>query len=930
MASYTRQSSFSDGDTITAALFNNEYNQLLNAFAYASSSTTGHRHDGTTAEGGNIHTIGDQDFLNKIVADSTNNRWGVFVQVSSSAVEQIRISDGVVSPVTDNDVDLGTSSLEFKDLFIDGTAHIDTLDVDVNATVAGTLGVTGALTGSSTIQGTTITATTAFVPDASDGAALGTSALEFSDLFLADGAVINFGDDQDVSLTHVADTGLLLSSTDQLQFGDSGTYIYQSADGILDLVSDTEIELTATTIDINGAVAMDGAITGGTNITISGELDAATLDISGNADIDGTTNLDAVDIDGAVQIDATVTVGVDDTGYDVKFFGDTASAYMLWDTSADDLILGGAARVVVPASGLVIGSTAVTSTGAELNILDGVTSTAAELNIIDGDTSATGTTLADADRVIVNDAGTMKQVALTDFETYFESAIDTFSTIDINGGSIDGATLGTNSAITQAVIDDIDLNGKVITMTGSSSDTAVFTAGTNGTLSIVTTDDAAAAANIQITADGTVDIDSAGVLTLDSGAAINIEPAAGSAILLDGTISVDAGVVTGATSVTSTAFVGALTGNVTGNASGTAATVTTAAQSSITSLGTLTTLTVDNVIINGSTIGHTGDTDLITVASGIATVAGEVSMTTLDIGGTNVTSTAAELNALDGITAVVGELNALDIGSTAVGTAVASKAVILDSNKDYTGVRNLTISGELDAATLDISGAVDVDGAATFNGNTTLGNAASDTVTVTADVASHLIPSADGTYDIGATASRWRQGFFDEIECSSNSSLTAGSANAIFLGYGGGEYGLEIKTDGDTGVAVYFLHSTTTACGTITVGSSATAYNTSSDYRLKENVTEMEGAITRLKALNPVQFNWIIDDTNEPVDGFLAHEVTPVVKQAVHGEKDALMPDGEISPQGIDQSKLVPLLTGALQEAIAKIEVLEAQVWELL
>jgi hypothetical protein len=129
----------------------------------------------------------------------------------------------------------------------------------------------------------------------------------------------------------------------------------------------------------------------------------------------------------------------------------------------------------------------------------------------------------------------------------------------------------------------------------------------------------------------------------------------------------------------------------------------TAAQSNITSLGTLTTLTVDNVIINGSTIGHTGDTDLITVSSGIATVAGEVSMTTLDIGGTNVTSTAAELNALDGITAVVGELNALDIGSTAIGTAVASKAVILDANKDYTGIRNLTISGDLTVSGDDIT-----------------------------------------------------------------------------------------------------------------------------------------------------------------------------------------------------------------------------------
>ena len=151
--SYTRQSTFSDGDTITASLFNNEYNQLLNAFSYSSSSatTTVHRHDGTAGEGGNIHTIGDLDFLNKIVVDSTNNRWGVYVEVSGSAVEQVRIQDGAIVPVTDNDIDLGTSSLEFKDLYLDGTATIDTLAVDANATVAGTLGVTGATTLSSTL-----------------------------------------------------------------------------------------------------------------------------------------------------------------------------------------------------------------------------------------------------------------------------------------------------------------------------------------------------------------------------------------------------------------------------------------------------------------------------------------------------------------------------------------------------------------------------------------------------------------------------------------------------------------------------------------------------------------------------------------------------------------------------------------------------------
>ena len=87
--SYTRQSSMSDGDTMTAALFNNEFNKLLTAFSYASSGTTGHQHDGGAGEGGNIEIIGDQDFLNKIVVDGTNNRWGFFVEVSSAAVEPV-------------------------------------------------------------------------------------------------------------------------------------------------------------------------------------------------------------------------------------------------------------------------------------------------------------------------------------------------------------------------------------------------------------------------------------------------------------------------------------------------------------------------------------------------------------------------------------------------------------------------------------------------------------------------------------------------------------------------------------------------------------------------------------------------------------------------------------------------------------------------
>jgi len=141
-------------------------------------------------------------------------------------------------------------------------------EIDITATLLdlnGNVDVSGTIVGASTIQGTTITATTAFVPDASDGATLGSASLEFSDLFLADGGVLYWGDDQEVSLVHEHNTGIQLNGTNQFQFGDSGTYIHQSADGVLDLVSDTEIEINATTIDINGAVDISGDTSIGTD-----------------------------------------------------------------------------------------------------------------------------------------------------------------------------------------------------------------------------------------------------------------------------------------------------------------------------------------------------------------------------------------------------------------------------------------------------------------------------------------------------------------------------------------------------------------------------------------------------------------------------------------------------------------------------------------
>jgi hypothetical protein len=142
-------------------------------------------------------------------------------------------------------------------------------------------------------------------------------------------------------------TDIAVDSAQKVQFRDAAIYINSSVDGQLDIVADTEIQIAATTVDLNGNLDVSGTL------GVTGVLTATSLDISGDIDVDGTTNLDVVDIDGATQIDATVTVGVDDTGYDVKFFGATAGKYMLWDESADTLevsgtVVAGAGTALLP------------------------------------------------------------------------------------------------------------------------------------------------------------------------------------------------------------------------------------------------------------------------------------------------------------------------------------------------------------------------------------------------------------------------------------------------------------------------------------------------------------------------------------------------------------------------------------------------------
>jgi len=301
---------------------------------------------------------------------------------------------------------------------------------------------------------------------------------------------------------------------------------------------------------------------------------------------------------------------------------------------------------IVNASGINLGSAALVES--ELEILDGANITTTELNIIDGDTAATATTVVDADRVVFNDNGTMKQVAVTDLSAYFDDEITAMPNLITTAATTVGAL---NSGSITSGFGTIDTGSSTITTTG-----------------------------------------------LISGGSLDI----------------------------------------------------------------------DNVLINGTTIGHTDDTDLMTVADGLLTVAGEVSMTTLDIGGTNVSATAAEINYSDLAT---------------LGTTAASKIFTADAN-------NLTaISGAvvLTEDTLTFDATQDWDVRASPVAKVTL------TANVTFDAPTNpttgqyiaIVCIQDGT---GSRTISWNAVFEFKDDTTPTATTTASKGDMFTFRYNGGKW----------------------------------------------------------------------------------------------------------------------------------------------